>query len=159
MVKRSAILAFGLFLGLFAFAGRADALVGITVQVGGGFIPSGSRPGAVAQVELGPLSPFAEFFKKSGQTTTNLGLDLIALKLPLPIVQPYAGFGGGISRTSESGVSKSRLMVTGLAGANLKLTSTKGIFAQIKYFYTIGSGKLIVRQVALQAGISFSLGI
>ena len=149
-----------ILLSALAFsASDADALVGITFKFGGAYIPNGSRPGGVIQADFGPLSPFAELYRKSGVTTANVGLNLIFFKLPLPILQPYIGAGGGISRSSGGGVSKERVMLTGLGGTDLKLTEGLHFFGQIKYLYTLGSGAFVVRDVALQAGVAFRLGI
>jgi hypothetical protein len=136
----------------------AHALVGVSVKLGAGLIPDGSVPGGMAAVELGPLSPFAEVFRKSGTTTLNLGGNLI-FKLPAPIVRPYGGLGGGVSRASGGGVSKSRALFDLVAGADVKLPGTTGLFGQIKYLYTFGSGPFAVRDVAFQAGVVFRLGI
>ncbi|MSS72518.1 MAG: hypothetical protein EXS64_13645 [Candidatus Latescibacteria bacterium] len=136
--------------------------LGVSIKLGPGFIPNGSIPGAMAAVELGPTSPFIEMFRKSGITTSNMGGNLI-LKLPLPVIKPYGGAGGGISRVSGGGIpSKVYRMLDLVAGADVNLPGTVALFGQVKYIYTFGSGALSgasrVRDIAFQAGLMVRLG-
>lgn len=153
------IIALGLLLALTLPASQAHAIVGVTLKLGGTFIPNGSVPGGIVQAHIGPISPFAEFYKKSGVTTTNLGVNFIFLKLPFPVLSPYIGAGGGISRSSGGGVSKSRTLVDGIGGIEVKLSPSLRFFGQVKYLYTLGSGVFVTRDVALQGGLVFHLGI
>lgn len=156
-MNRTAAIALALTLTL-ALAVPAHALVGLSIKLGAGFIPDGSRPGGIVQADIGPLSPFAEFFKKSGVTTVNAGANLL-LRLPFPLLSPYGGAGGGLSRTSAAGASRTRGLFNALAGADLKLPGATSFFGQIKYMYTFGSGNLVVREVAIQAGLRFYIGL
>ncbi len=145
--------------GVTLFASSdAHAIVGVSVKLGAGVIRNNGVPGGMAAVELGPLSPFVEVFRKSGATTFNMGGNLM-FKLPLPLVKPYGGAGGGISRISGGGTSDSHGLFDLVAGADVKLPGTAGLFAQVKYFYTFGNGAFVVRDVAFQAGVVFGLGI
>lgn len=158
---RSMIVALTLIASILFVTPDAYALVGVSVKLGAGIIRDNGVPGGMAAVELGPLSPFVEVFRKSGATTFNVGGNLI-FKLPLPMVKPYGGAGGGISRISGGGTSKSHGLFDLVAGADVKLPGTAGLFAQVKYLYTFGSGTFVVRpvrDVAFQAGVVFSLGI
>ncbi|OGG54738.1 MAG: hypothetical protein A3F84_25955 [Candidatus Handelsmanbacteria bacterium RIFCSPLOWO2_12_FULL_64_10] len=83
----------------------------------------------------------------------------LVFKLPLPMVKPYGGAGGGISRISGGGTSKSHGLFDLVVGADVKLPGAAGLFGQIKYFYTFGNGAFVVRDVAFQAGVVFGLGI
>lgn len=157
MVRRIVILLTLVGAALLA-SNDAHALVGVSVKIGAGVIRDKGVPGGMAAVELGPLSPFVEVFRKSGATTFNMGGNLI-FKLPAPILKPYGGLGGGISQASGGGVSKSRGLFDLVAGADVKLPGLTSLFAQIKYFYTFGSGAFVVRDVAFQAGVVFGLGI
>ena len=141
-----------------ALAPDAHALVGVSLKLGAGLIADGTVPGGIAALELGPISPFAEIFHKSGVTTVNLGGNLI-FKLPAPIVKPYGGLGGGLSRASGGGTSKSRGLFDLVAGADVKLPGATGLFGQVKYLYSFGSGTFVLRDVAFQAGVVFHLGI
>ena len=153
------LFALGLFLTLALPASQAHAIVGITIKLGGTFIPNGSVPGGIVQAHIGPISPFAELYKKAGITTTNIGVNFIILKLPFPVLSPYVGGGGGISRSSGGGVSKSRTLIDGIGGIEVKLSPSMRFFGQIKYLYTLGSGVYVTRDVALQGGLVFHLGI
>ncbi|MSS71318.1 MAG: hypothetical protein EXS64_07495 [Candidatus Latescibacteria bacterium] len=155
---RSIIVALALIACVLFVVHDADALVGVGFKLGAGWIPDGKIPGGMVAVELGPLSPFVEAFRKSGTTTVNLGGNLI-FKLPLPLVKPYGGAGGGLSRISGGGASRSRGLFDLVAGADVKLPGAVGVFGQIKYLYTFGSGTFLLRDVAFQAGVVFSLGI
>ncbi len=159
MNAKGAIL-LGIFLGLVALPSESGAIAGITIKMGGSFIPNGSVPGGVIQVEVGPLSPFAEFFRRSGVTTVNTGAHLL-LRLPAPLVSPYAGLGGGLSRVAASGASKTRVLASALVGADPKLPGTTSFFGQVKYMYTLGdgTGRLGIREVAIQAGLRLYLGL
>ena len=141
--------------GIFLFAAEAHAIAGLSIKIGGGFIPEGSRPGGIVKADIGPISPFAEFFKKSGTTTLNLGANLLFFNLPLPILQPYLGGGGGVSWSSGGGQSKAYFLATGVGGTDLKLTESLHLFGQVKYLYTFGSGSFVIRKVAIQAGVVF----
>ena len=147
------------FATAFASAGTAWSLVGLSLKAGVGYIPDGSRPGALLQADIGPISPFAELFRKSGTTTTSVGVNIIPLRLPAPLLSPYIGGGGGVSRISTDAATKNRAVVNGIAGADLKLPGTTSLFAQVKYIYTLGGKDLAVRDVALQAGLRFYLGL
>jgi hypothetical protein len=155
---RSAIVALALIACVLFVVHDANALVGVGFKLGAGLIPDGKIPGAMVAVELGPLNPYVDVFKKSGTTTFTLGGNLI-FKLPLPLVKPYGGVGGGLSRISAGGVSSSRGLFDLVAGADVKLPGTVGLFGQIKYLYTFGGGTFLLRDVAFQAGMVFSLGI
>ena len=155
---RSIIVALVLIACILFVAHDANALVGVGFKLGAGWIPNGSIPGGMAAVELGPLNPYVDVFRKSGTTTVNLGGNLV-FKLPLPLVKPYGGAGGGLSRISGGGTSRSRGLFDVVAGADVKLPGTLGLFGQIKYLYTFGSGTFLLRDVAFQAGVVFSLGI
>lgn len=160
-MNAKAAVALGVVLTLAALPSTSGALVGISIKVGGGFIPNGRVPGALIQAEVGPLCPFAEFFRKSGVTTVNMGAHLIVLRLPAPIVKPYAGIGGGLSRVSASGTSKTRALVNAVVGTDLKLPGTTSLFGQVKYMYTLGAGtgRLGMREVAVLAGLRIYLGL
>ncbi len=141
----------------FCAASSAQALVGFSIKLGGGLIPDGRRPGGIVQADIGPISPFAEFFKKSG-TTFNTGANFL-VRLPTPLLSPYAGFGGGISRTTAAGISKSRTLMNLLIGADLKTQGTLSFFGQAKYIYTFGGKTLALRELAFQAGLRFYFGL
>jgi hypothetical protein len=151
----------GVILALVVVPSTSNAILGVSIKLGGGFIPDGSVPGAVLQAEVGPLCPFVEFFRKSGVTTVNTGAHLMALRLPAPLVSPYAGIGGGLSRVSSSGTSKTRVMINAVVGTDLKLPGTMSFFGQAKYMYTLGAdtGSLGIREVAVQAGLRLYLGL
>jgi len=143
---------------LLASSGPCDAIVGVSLKLGGAFIPADSRPGGLIQVDIGPLSPFAELFKKSGITTVNSGVNFL-LRAPSPVFTPYAGVGAGLSRASGGGASSSRALANLLVGADIKLPGTVSFFGQVKYIYTFGSATFRVREVALQGGLRFNFGI
>jgi len=131
-----------------------------SVQAGAGFIPDGKIFGAMVKASLGPFfSTYAEFFKKEGITTTNVGGNFFSLKLPTPKLKPYIDFGGGLNRSSGNGASKTRLMASVAAGAEIPMGEKSGIFGHVKYIYTFGSDLMAVRDVVIQAGLSFNLGI
>ena len=129
------------------------ATVGIDLKLGGTYTLDGKSPGGVIQLDIGPLSPFAEYYTKSDTTTISAGLCLIFFKLPLPILQPYIGGGGGFSRSSGGGQTKSRALLTGIGGTDLRLTESLHIFGQAKYLYTFGSGAFVIRDLAIQGGV------
>jgi len=136
----------------------SDAQALGALKLGAGVIPNGRVPGGMVALEMGPFSSFIEVFKKSGTTTANLGGNLI-LKLPMPMLQPYAGAGGGLSKVSgDQFPTKTNLMLDLVVGADLHFSGKVGLFGQIKYIYTFGSGALIVRDVAFQAGFALRLG-
>ena len=136
----------------------ARAFVGFSLKLGGAFIPDGSKPGVLAQAEVGPLSPFAEFYKKSGISILNTGANLI-LRSPSPGLSPYAGAGAGLSRSSGLGTSSTKAMANLVVGTDVKLPGTVSFFGQAKYIYTFGSSALKVREFAIQAGLRFYFGI
>ena len=158
-MRRTVCIAVGLVLTVIALCpGDSAAIVGLSLKPGFTFIPDGRQPGALLQADIGPLSPFAEVYKKSGVTTANLGVNL-AMRLPAPVFTPYVAGGGDIARISGGGVTKVRALVNGLVGADVKLPGTASLFGQIKYLYTLGGSELAVRDVALQAGLKFRLGL
>ena len=156
-MSRTAAVILSLLVATLASAPRAEAILGASVRVGGSFIPDGRIPGGIVNADIGPLNPFAEIYRKSGVTTVNLGGHIL-LKLPLPLVKPYGGIGGGITRSSGGGASRSRTLFSLKAGADLKIWGNAGLFGQIEYLYTFGSGSFgLVRKVAIQAGLAFGL--
>ena len=169
-MTRAAISILALWIALLIFPSSANAVLGLSV--GGGFIPDGSRPGGLVQGHIGPITPFAEFFKKSGgATTVNLGVNLILDKTSVSVIHPYGGFGAGISRSSGGGSSKARPMVNAVTGMNLKLSDAAGLFLQVKYLYSFGSSfalpisgsgsglsNLVVREFIIQGGLKFNIG-
>ncbi|MCZ6632884.1 MAG: hypothetical protein O7G87_05720 [bacterium] len=138
---------------------QVEAFDLFSFKVGGGYIPEGSLPGGIVKADIGPLSPFAEFFRKNSTTTVNIGANILLIKVSAPILKPYLGAGGGISRSSGGGRSKVRSLITGIAGADLKLTESLHVFGQAKYLYTHGSGRFMIREVALQGGLVFGIGL
>ena len=162
MVNRKAAILLGMLMCALVFAPNAEGLTIASGKVGVGFIPDGKIFGGHAKVGVGPFSFFTEFFKKSGTTTANFGGNIFQLKIPTPGFQPYFEGGGGISRSSGGGTSKTRLMASAAAGAEMGLSGKTGLFGQVKYIYTFGAKKLgieRVRDVAIQAGLVFKLGI
>ena len=151
------------FLGVLVcavvFAPDADGLTIASGKVGLGFIPDGNVFGGHANVHVGPFGYYTEFFKKSGVTTVNLGGNFIQFKVPAPRFHPYFGFGGGISRSSGGGLSRTRLMASATGGAETGLSGRYGLFGQLKYIYTFGTKTLATRELAIQAGLVFNLGI
>jgi hypothetical protein len=141
-----------------SLATPAHAIVGLSLKLGGVFIPDGRKPGILVQAEVGPLSPFAEFYKKSGISTFNSGANFV-LRSPSPLLSPYAGAGAGLSRSSGLGTSSTKAMANVLVGADVKLPGTVSFFGQAKYIYTFGTSTLKVREFAIQAGLRFYFGI
>ncbi len=159
-MTRAAISILVLCIALLIFPSGANAVLGLSV--GGGFIPDGSRPGGLVQGHIGPITPFAEFFKKPGVTNVNLGVNFILDKTSVSVIHPYGGFGGGVSRSSVSGTSKARTMVNAVTGVNLKVSDAAGLFLQVKYLYSFGSDSgltnLVVREFIIQGGLKFNIG-
>ena len=143
---------------ILLLASPSHAIVGFSLKLGGAFIPDGSRPGLVVQADIGPVSPFAEFYKKSGITTLNAGANLL-LRIPSPGISPYAGAGAGLSRSSGLGASSTKAMANFLVGADVKLPSTVSFFGQAKYIYTFGTSTFRVRAFAIQGGLRFYFGL
>jgi hypothetical protein len=159
-MRRTPFILIALALAALALPSDAGAgIVGLSLKPGFAFIPDGRVPGGILQADIGPLSPFVEAYRKSGVTTANLGVNLVVVRLPAPVVTPYVAGGGGIARASGNGVTKTRAMVNGLAGADVKLPGTTSLFGQIKYIYTLGGSQLAVRDVAFQAGLKIYLGL
>ena len=77
----------------------------------------------------------------------------------MPQLHPYIEAGGGISRSSGGGTSKTRAMANAVVGAEVDLSERTRLFGQVKYIYTFGSETLAVREVAIQAGLSFNLNL
>jgi len=159
-MTRATLSILALWIALWIFPSSANAV--LSFSVGGGFIPDGSRPGGLVQGHIGPITPFAEFFKKSGVTNVNLGVNLILDKTSVSVIHPYGGFGGGISRSSDAVDSKARTMVNAVTGVNLKLSDAAGLFLQVKYLYSFGSDSgltnLVVREFIIQGGLKFGIG-
>ena len=159
-MRRTVCITVGLALVVLALCpGSVQAIVGMSLKPGVTFIPDGKRPGGMLQADIGPLSPFAELYKKSGVTTANLGLNLVVARLPAPLVTPYVSGGGGIVRSSGGGITKVKAMVNGLVGADVKLPGSTSLFGQVRYIYTLGGSTLAVRDVAVQAGLKVYLGL
>ena len=140
-------------------APQIEAFDLFSFKVGGGYIPEGNLPGGIVKADIGPLSPFAEFFRKNSTTTVNIGANILLIKISAPLFKPYLGAGGGISRSSAGGQTKVRGLITGVGGTDLKLTESLHVFGQAKYLYTYGSGRFIIREVALQGGLVFGVGL
>ena len=146
----------GTLLAMLVIVTPSHAVVGFSLKLGGAFVPDGSRPGAIAQADIGPISPFAEIYKKSGITTLNAGANLL-LKSPTPVLSPYAGAGTGLSRSSGQDVSSTKGMANLLVGADVKLPGTVSFFGQAKYIYTFGTSAF--RELAIQGGLRFYFGL
>ena len=159
MVNRKAAILLGMLMCALVFAPNAEGLTIASGKVGVGFIPDGKIFGGHAKVGVGPFSFFTEFFKKSGTTTANFGGNLLSIKLPSPSLKPYFECGGGISRSSGGDTSKTYLMLNAVAGAEMGMSAGTGLFGQVKYIYTFGTETLAVRDVAIQAGLVFNLGL
>ena len=161
MTRKTALFLCLLISGL-AFAPDVQGLDLASVKVGVGYIPDGSIFGGMVKASLGPFSTYTEFFKKSGTTTVNLGGNIFSLKLPLPKLHPYIEAGGGINRSSGGGSSKTRAMANVVVGGEMEMGGNTRLFAQVKYIYTFGSKVVTIdfnREVAIQAGLSFHLGL
>lgn len=163
-MKRKRVFFLVLLLSGLFLSTNAYGLSLASVQAGASFIPDGKIFGAMVKASLGPFfSTYAEFFKKGDHTTTNVGGNFFSLKLPTPKLKPYIDFGGGLNRSSDGDNSKTRLMANVAAGAELALGGKTSLFGQVKYIYTFGSSALIGndvgRDVVIQAGLSFNLGI
>lgn len=151
------ILTLGVILQMFS----SSAIAFRGISIGGNLIPNGSKLGVLLQGHMGPISLFSEYFTKSGTTTINVGINLLLNKNSVSVTRAYGGFGLGVSRNSTHGKSKIQPMVNALAGHNLKLSNTIGLFLQTKYVYNLGASNslsnLVNRNFILQSGFKFEL--
>ena len=153
-------------------------------------VSSGSAPGGSLLLDypVGKgdtfVSPFFDFFSKSGSSIFGAGLNL-GLKRPAGNGSVYFGGGGGYGRIKSEGrvagsvysASRTQPVFNVFAGLEYNATERMGFFVQGKYIAFFQGGQtpgqvpgqgpdeesdavadLAVKAIAIQAGISFRLG-
>ncbi len=166
-----------LFSGYTASAGSFKA--------GGGIFFNKNEPGGGISVDLGDeglaLSPFVDYFGKSGFRLFGGGLNIVAKRAGGEQSQLYIGVGGGIASVdveeSSAGItgsaSKTQALADFVLGIQFDLHDNVGGFVQVKWLGTFGGGRvditgqvegrtvtipdaidLELRNFAIQAGIS-----
>lgn len=80
----------------------AHAIVGVSVKLGAGVIRDNGVPGGMAAVELGPLNPFVEVFRKSGTTSSTWG-ETWSSSCPSPWSNPTEAPGAGSAGSPAGG--------------------------------------------------------
>ena len=135
-----------LFLGSPASAGSFKA--------GGGMFFNNNEPGGGISVDLGDeglaLSPFVDYFGKSGSRFFGGGLNVVAKRAGGEQSQLYIGVGGGIASVdveeSSAGItgsaSKTQAMADLVLGLEFDLHENIGGFLQVKWLGTFGGGRV-----------------
>ena len=125
-----------------------------TFRASGGMFFNNNEPGGGISVDLGDkgmmLSPYVDFFGKSGSRIFGGGLNLVVKRSGGEQSQLYVGLGGGIASVrmeeSSSGItgsaSKSQAMADFVLGVEFDLHENVGGFVQVKWLGTFGGGRV-----------------
>lgn len=125
-----------------------------TFRAGGGMFFNNSEPGGSISVDLGDkgmmLSPYVDFFGKSGSRIFGGGLNLVVKRSGGEQSQLFIGLGGGIASVrleeSSSGItgsaSKTQAMADFALGVEFDLHENFGGFVQVKWLGTFGGGRV-----------------
>ncbi len=111
-------------------------------------------PGGGVSVDLGDeglaLSPFVDYFGKSGFRFFGGGLNLVVKRAGGEQSQLYIGVGGGVASVnveeSSAGItdsaSKTQAMADFVMGMEFSLNENLGGFLQVKWLGTFGGGRV-----------------
>ena len=125
-----------------------------TFRVGGGIFLNKNEPGGGVSVDPGDngmtLSPFVDYFGKSGSRFFAGGLNLVFKRTGGEESQLYMGLGGGIASVdveeSSAGItgsaSKTQAMADLVLGVEFYLHERVGGFIQVKWLGTFGGGRV-----------------
>lgn len=161
---------------LVLLVGQSDAQV--EVKAAGGLLLDPSRWGGHVSVDIPIgdtyptfLSPFVEFYRKSGINAIPVGLNLL-YKAPFSeeYGMIYFGAGGGLYRVSGTITlrdlsgnpiatikdTSNQGMITVLGGLQIDFSDAVGVFAQGRWFRAFASGAKY--EVAAMVGLNFKLG-
>lgn len=153
MTPYSISLSFAIVAATAVFSAFVPASAG-TLRAGGGMFFNDNEPGGSISVDLGDkgmmLSPFVDFFGKSGSRIFGGGLNLVVKRSGGEQSQLYMGLGGGIASVrleeSSSGItgsaSKTQAMADFVLGVEFDLHEDVGGFVQVKWLGTFGGGRV-----------------
>lgn len=125
-----------------------------TFRIGGGMFLNKNEPGGGVSVDPGDggmvLSPFVDYFGKSGSRYFGGGLNLVFKRAGGEESQLYMGLGGGIASVnveeSSAGItgsaSKTQAMADLVLGVEFDLRENFGGFIQVKWLGTFGGGRV-----------------
>ncbi len=123
-------------------------------KAGGGMFFNNNEPGGGISVDLGDeglaLSPFVDYFGKSGSRFFGGGLNVVAKRAGGEQSQLYICVGGGIASVdveeSSAGItgsaSKTQAMADLVLGLEFDLHENIGGFLQVKWLGTFGGGRV-----------------
>lgn len=151
--RHSISLLFALVTATTVLSASAPASAG-TFKVGGGMFFNNNEPGGGVSVDLGDegmmLSPYLDYFGKSGARFFGGGLNLVVSRAGGEQSQLYLGLGGGIASVSveesSAGItgsaSKTQAMADFVMGVEFDLHEDVGGFIQVKWLGTFGGGRV-----------------
>jgi hypothetical protein len=159
---------------LVAIAGAVDAdAADNQLRAGGGLVFDGTVWGGGAAFDIGigdrplAITPFLEYYSKSGLTLMNFGADITYVTgVADGKADVYLGVGAGMVRSSVDNStldSGSALLVDVRGGLNYGITESVGIYGEVKYMWADKDGTATkvgvdLSDVGALVGISFTLG-
>ncbi|MDE2998323.1 MAG: hypothetical protein OXU79_04505 [Gemmatimonadota bacterium] len=153
ITRRSISLPFALAAATVTLFASVPSSAG-TFRVGGGMFFNKNEPGGGVSVDLGDngmmLSPYMDYFGRSGSRFFGGGLNLVAKRAGGEQSRLYLGLGGGIASVnveeSSAGItgsaSKTQAMADLVLGVEFDLLETVGGFIQVKWLGTFGGGRV-----------------